>query len=68
MVTIAPNTQQIMLNYRPALTTYEGDISKQSLFFFTWKPTRLMGIISGIAFFAAVSQMGKLSPFLYFQF
>ena len=65
---IAPNTQQIMINHKPALATYEGDISKPGLLGFTWEPTRAMAFIFGASLFVSVSQIGKISPFLYFNF
>jgi D-alanyl-lipoteichoic acid acyltransferase DltB (MBOAT superfamily) len=65
---IAPNTQQIMINYEPALVTYEGDISKPGFLGFTWEPTRTMAFLFGASLFVSISQIGKISPFLYFNF
>ena len=59
---LAPNTQQIMAAFRPALeeVTYSGRLR--------WQPNTLWlaGIAVGLLY--TVTEMGKVSEFLYFQF
>ncbi|MBI3433453.1 MAG: MBOAT family protein [Hydrogenophilales bacterium] len=59
---LAPNTQQIMAAFRPALgeVSYSGRLC--------WRPNApwLLGIAVGLLY--TVTEMGKVSEFLYFQF
>lgn len=62
LVWLAPNTQQIMAASRPALEEV-GDSGPLS-----WRPNGLWlaGVAVGVLY--AVTEMGKVSEFLYFQF
>lgn len=59
---LAPNTQQVMAAFRPALedVRYSGRLG--------WRPNTLWlaGIAVGLLY--TVTEMGKVSEFLYFQF
>lgn len=62
LVWLAPNSQQIMVNFNPALETV---ISPSRL---SWKPNRLWMLATIIILLYAFTEMGKVSEFLYFQF
>ncbi len=64
LVWFAPNTQQIMSKYEPALN-YEQDTTKNRL---QWSPSFLCGFIISILGFLSIIFLSNDSPFLYFQF
>lgn len=59
---LAPNTQQIMAAFRPALedVTYSGRLG--------WRPNMLWLVCIAVGLLYTVTEMGKVSEFLYFQF
>lgn len=58
----APNTQQIMARFKPALEHV------RPLQWVRWQPTTLwLGVTAGCLLYA-MTEMGKVSEFLYFQF
>jgi D-alanyl-lipoteichoic acid acyltransferase DltB (MBOAT superfamily) len=59
---LAPNTQQIMATFRPALedVAYSGRLG--------WQPNRVWLLSITVGLLYAVTEMGKVSEFLYFQF
>ncbi|CAH1073954.1 MBOAT family O-acyltransferase [Candidatus Nitrotoga sp. 1052] len=59
---LAPNTQQIMANFKPAL---ENVTPTKWL---RWQPDKLWLTTIGMCLLYAVTEMGKVSEFLYFQF
>jgi alginate O-acetyltransferase complex protein AlgI len=64
----APNTQQIMFDYRPALETYPGEVSKSRSEWALWRPNIVSALaISGLLIWALTHQR-RVSEFLYFQF
>ena len=62
LVWFAPNSQQIMVNFKPALETV---FSTSRL---CWKPNRLWMMATIVVLLYAFKKMGKVSEFLYFQF
>jgi alginate O-acetyltransferase complex protein AlgI len=68
IVWFAPNTQQIMSNYNPALNIdkYHEKISS----ILSWKPNLFWGLSLGLILFIALSKVlqANESEFLYFQF
>lgn len=62
---VAPNTQQFMANYEPALviTRWEKPRSR-----FLWKPSVGFSIAIAAMAFLAVLGIGSTSEFIYFQF
>lgn len=62
----APNTQQFMARYRPALSAFEGDFLHAS--WLQWRLTRYSAAFSALVTFLAVLGLNQVSEFLYFQF
>ncbi len=64
VVWFAPNTQQLLAGYRPALALfaerYEGWLA--------WRPTPLNALLAAALALIAVFNLHKQSEFLYFQF
>lgn len=57
-----PNSQQILVDHPPAL----GDIRSDSRL--RWNPGVIWGCVMAVAFFYTLTDMGRVSEFLYFQF
>lgn len=68
LVWVFPNTQQIMINYRPAFETFRGEIGRHYMRFLEWKPSRTWAIISSIMAIYTTLNLTRISEFLYFQF
>jgi len=62
IVWFAPNTQQIMAAYKPALDMPEGGTR------LTWRPSLPSALIMWLLGFVAIINLNKQSAFLYFQF
>ncbi|MEO7728864.1 MAG: MBOAT family protein [Burkholderiales bacterium] len=64
VVWFAPNTQQLLAGYRPALALlterYEGSLA--------WRPTPLYALLAAALALLAIFNLHKQSEFLYFQF
>lgn len=60
---VAPNTQQIMAGFKPALEQI-----KEPTGYFSWRPNRAFAWLVGCLFVAALFSMNRVSEFLYFQF
>ena len=61
----APNTQQIMARYNPALLIPRDMKAAQRLL---WRPCVAVGLITAGVAFAAIVNLHRQSEFLYFQF
>ena len=64
IVWLAPNTQQIMASYKPALDVPEGETAKRLL----WQPSAFAALLICGLGFVAIINLNKQSVFLYFQF
>ncbi|MGB8516767.1 MAG: MBOAT family protein [Gallionella sp.] len=64
IVWFAPNTQQIMANYKPALDVPSGNRAKRLL----WQPTMRVAFLVWLLGFVALINLSQQSAFLYFQF
>lgn len=64
VVWFLPNTQQWFGDYSP----FADEQNKSIKSYFTWRPSLIFAIITGIVFAIAVISFKKNSPFLYFQF
>ncbi len=64
IVWFAPNTQQIMAAYKPALDMPENSKAKRLL----WQPSIHAALIIWLIGFIALINLNKQSAFLYFQF
>jgi alginate O-acetyltransferase complex protein AlgI len=60
---VAPNTQQIMSAFKPALEEI-----REPAHYFIWKPSRACAWLIGFVFVASLFSMNRVSEFLYFQF
>lgn len=61
---LAPNTQQIMAGFRPALDVPPCEPARR----LGWRPTWRAAWVMATLFFIAVINLNKQSAFLYFQF
>jgi hypothetical protein len=61
---LLPNTQQILVNFRPILEK----VSPVRGIAITWRPTMAWGAVMGALLLAALLKMSDVSKFLYFQF
>jgi hypothetical protein len=64
IVWFAPNTQQIMANFKPALEVPAGGKAKLLL----WRPSLSAALLVWLIGFIAIINLSKHSVFLYFQF
>ncbi len=64
----APNTQQIMFNYRPALEIYPGEISKSRFTWALWRPNLISALGVSCLLIWVLTHQKRVSEFLYFQF
>ena len=64
IVWLAPNTQQIMAMYKPALDMPEGIKAKRLL----WRPSYTWLVASVLCSVFAILSFSELSEFIYFQF
>ncbi len=62
-----PNTQQILLKFKPAITVTNHD-KAPTWIQFAWKPSTAWALVLGAAFLYTVIRMENPSSFLYFQF
>lgn len=67
IVWFLPNTQQILLRFKPALELPRSDKDVGPLHLF-WRPTVAWGIGLGLVAFYTLIRMQNPSSFLYFQF
>ena len=68
IVTVLPNTQQIMCRYRPAFEIYHGEIKRQRFKVLEWRPTLLCSTIVSFLFALSVLGLFGITEFIYFQF
>ncbi len=59
-----PNTQQIMMGYRPILER----VSSSDHAFLRWRPSFVSGLVFGTILLVSLIRMSDVSKFLYFQF
>lgn len=62
-----PNTQQILLKYKPAITVTKHD-TEPGLINLFWRPSAGWALALGVIFLFTVIRMENPSSFLYFQF
>jgi alginate O-acetyltransferase complex protein AlgI len=68
MVTLLPNTQQLMRRYRPTFEINKNNIPHFCANWLKWKPTMPWAIFTIILFIFSVLNLTRTSEFLYFQF
>ena len=65
---LLPNTQQLMMNYRPALLGRDQEACVPLLQWAQWRPHAVIAVVmAGVAIYSLFSMTG-VSEFLYFQF
>jgi D-alanyl-lipoteichoic acid acyltransferase DltB (MBOAT superfamily) len=64
----APNVQQIMYRYKPAIETYPGEIQAWFKGRLGWRPTFLTAFVLALMSVVTFFYMSAPSEFLYFQF
>jgi D-alanyl-lipoteichoic acid acyltransferase DltB (MBOAT superfamily) len=65
VVWFAPNTQQIMARFEPALLIPRDMVPARRL---AWRPNIAFGLLTAVLAFAAIVNLHRQSEFLYFQF
>lgn len=66
IVWFAPNTQQIMARFEPALGVPRD--SAPAPRWLLWRPTPLLGMLTAALAFTVIIHLHQRSEFLYFQF
>lgn len=64
VIWFAPNTQQIMSRYEPAL----GRVTLNPYRLLNWAPSLQWGMITGVLMLVGILALGGTTEFLYFQF
>lgn len=64
----APNTQQILAAWEPALVAFPGDKSAERKAWWQWQPSSAWALAGSCLMAVTVLRMTKISEFLYFQF
>ena len=67
IVWLLPNTQQILVRYKPAIELTPSDRT-EGRFRVLWQPNLAWGVGLGMLLFAALTKFENPSSFLYFQF
>lgn len=62
IVWLAPNSQEIMAEFNPSLETVTSSSRLR------WHPNKYWMLLTVCAYLYVLSQLGKVSEFLYFQF
>ena len=68
VVWFAPNTQQIMIRYKPAFEIYRGEIKPWRGGTFEWRPTFISAVVTAAILCFAIMHLLKHSEFIYFNF
>ncbi|KTD47610.1 MBOAT family O-acyltransferase [Legionella quateirensis] len=68
IVFIAPNSQQLLHQYKPALETYPGEIEPYSYRFLQWSPNAFNAALCAIMTLLSLLAFGHISEFLYYKF
>jgi len=68
MVWYAPNTQQIMIRYKPAIETYRGEILEMRNNLVQWRPNAMFLLLHSLVAALALLYCIREREFLYFQF
>lgn len=66
IIWFAPNTQQILSDFKPTTDTDNNQIEEQS--FIVWQPTLFYALITAAIGAWAILSLGGVTEFLYFQF
>lgn len=64
----APNVAQIMGRYRPAFETYPGEVRRLRSRWLEWNPRWYWACLVAILAFWTITNLTRVSEFLYFQF
>ena len=66
----APNTQQIMILYKPAFETYPGEVKGWKYGWLQWRPSLFLGAVTAVLFVVSIKAIITVpdSEFLYFNF
>lgn len=65
---LAPNTQQLLIRYRPAFETYRDEITKYRNGWLEWSPSVRYGIATALLLLYALGDLTDELEFLYYQF
>lgn len=64
----APNTQQLLKNYSPAIETYPNEIGEYKIKLFQWRPSVSLGALCALITIVSFLSLGHVSEFLYYKF
>lgn len=68
LVWLVPNTQEIMVRFKPAFETYRGEIKAWGDRWIQWSPSKAYAIVTSVLLYLAISNLVKKSEFIYFNF
>ncbi|RUR20238.1 MBOAT family protein [Legionella sp. km535] len=68
IVFVAPNSQQLLYQYKPALETYPGEIEPYSYRWLHWRPNAFTAAFCAIMTLLSLLAFGQISEFLYYKF
>jgi len=65
---VLPNTQQFMLNYKPAFETYKNEVTKSKYKWLEWGSTKFWALYTSIVLLVSIMLLSDENEFLYFRF
>lgn len=68
IVFFAPNTQQLLKNYSPAIETYPNEIGEYKVNLFQWSPSISLSALCALITIVSFLSLGHISEFLYYKF
>ncbi|CAM3026705.1 MBOAT family O-acyltransferase [Legionella worsleiensis] len=68
IVFFAPNSQQLLYQYKPALETYPGEIEPYRFKPVQWKPNAFTAALCALMTVLSLLAFGHISEFLYYKF
>jgi hypothetical protein len=64
----APNTQELMRRFRPAINIYQAEVANSWWTWLSWKPTPAWALAGSILALWGILSLTQMSEFLYFRF
>ncbi|NWF74645.1 MAG: MBOAT family protein [Nitrospirae bacterium] len=64
----APNTQELMRRFRPAINIYQAEVANSGWAWLSWKPTPVWALAGSILALWGILSLTQMSEFLYFRF
>lgn len=68
LIFLAPNTQQLLKPYKPAIEIYKGEIQPYPFKYILWKPNLVHAMFCALFTIFSLLSFGHISEFLYYKF